>query len=78
MPTVFNEDGYRGMVFPNDHQPVHVHVYKNEASVKIDVKTLKVIGVEGRRPKPKEIKKAIKLTAKHKGKIEKKWQELHD
>ena len=78
MPTVFNEDGYRGMVFPNDHDPIHVHVYKNGASVKIEVENLEVMNVEGRLPKPKEVKKAIKLTAKHQGKIKEKWQELHD
>lgn len=78
MPTVFNEDGYRGMVFPNDHDPVHVHVYKNELSIKINVITLEVIDLEGGRPKPKEVKKALRLAEKHRRKIEEKWAELHD
>ncbi|MGC1308192.1 MAG: DUF2442 domain-containing protein [Phormidesmis sp.] len=71
MPTVFNEDGYRGMVHPNDHEPVHVHICKNGISIKIDVETFEVIGVVGGLPKLKEVKKAIKLTKKHKQAIEK-------
>jgi len=25
-PTVLRQDGYRFMIFPNDHPPAHVHV----------------------------------------------------
>lgn len=66
------------MVFPNDYNPVHVHVYKNGASVKIETETLNVMGVEGRLPKPKEVKQALKLAKKHKEKIEAKWRELYE
>jgi len=28
MPTVLNVDGYRIMIFTDDHYPAHVHVFK--------------------------------------------------
>lgn len=28
MPTVLRKDGYRVTVYPNDHRPAHVHVFK--------------------------------------------------
>ena len=30
MPTVFRFDGFRVVVYPNDHRPAHVHVIGNE------------------------------------------------
>lgn len=28
MPTVHRQEGYRFVVYPNDHRPPHVHVFK--------------------------------------------------
>jgi hypothetical protein len=27
-PTVLRQDGYQIVIFPNDHRPAHVHVFK--------------------------------------------------
>lgn len=28
MPTVFRHDGFRMVIYPNDHRPAHVHAVK--------------------------------------------------
>lgn len=77
MPTVFNENGFRGMVYPNDHEPIHVHVVKNNTSIKVEVDEFSIIGFDGDMPKKQEIKRAVKLAKKHKKAIVQKWKELH-
>lgn len=77
MPSVFNEEGFRGMIYPNDHQPPHVHVVKNRTSIKIEVDGFSLIGYDGDPPKPKDVKKAIRLAKKHRAAIVEKWEELH-
>jgi Domain of unknown function (DUF4160) len=37
MATVHSERGFASHVFPNDHQPAHVHVVKGGAEMRIDV-----------------------------------------
>jgi len=29
MPNVLSENGFDVMIYPNDHRPAHVHVYKS-------------------------------------------------
>ncbi|MBE9075808.1 DUF4160 domain-containing protein [Romeria aff. gracilis LEGE 07310] len=76
MPTVFNDNGFRGMVYPNDHDPVHVHAYKRGSQAKINAKTLELIAVMGEYSK-KDLKKAKQLTAKYQAVIFEKWEELY-
>lgn len=33
MPTVHREDGFRVVIYPNDHLPRHVHVRKDKGEV---------------------------------------------
>jgi hypothetical protein len=33
MPTVYREDGYRVIIYPNDHLPRHVHVFRGDGEV---------------------------------------------
>ena len=77
MPSIFNEQGFRGMVYPNDHEPPHVHVVKNRSSIKIEVDNFEIIGIDGDIPKRQDVNKAIKLAKKYQDAIIEKWQELH-
>ncbi|UFP93544.1 DUF4160 domain-containing protein [Gloeobacter morelensis] len=38
MPTILQVDGFQGVIYFNDHEPAHVHVFKadGEMRVKID------------------------------------------
>ena len=41
MPTVLRVDGFRVVIYlpPREHEPAHVHVWKDDAEVVIDVAT---------------------------------------
>lgn len=37
MPTIPRENGFRVVIYPNDHVPAHVHVLKGGAEIRIDL-----------------------------------------
>lgn len=39
MPTVIQQDGFAFRIYPNDHPPPHVHVYKAGTWAKIRIET---------------------------------------
>jgi len=32
MPTIIRQEGFRIVIYPNDHFPAHVHVIKDKAA----------------------------------------------
>ena len=43
MPTIFIFFGFRFMFYSNDHEPIHVHVLKDEHEAKYDVMSMEMI-----------------------------------
>ena len=39
MPTIYRQDGFEVMIYTNDHRPAHVHTFKAEAEVIINLST---------------------------------------
>lgn len=37
MPTIININGYRVIIWPDDHAPPHVHIFKNNGEAKISI-----------------------------------------
>lgn len=37
MPTIININGYRVIIWPDDHAPPHVHVFKDDGEAKISI-----------------------------------------
>jgi Domain of unknown function (DUF4160) len=37
MPTILREQGFRVVIYPNDHLPSHVHVFKGSGEVRIEL-----------------------------------------
>lgn len=77
MPTVLRKDGFRLVVYPNDHEPIHVHVKKAGGEVKVNALTLALMMVKGDISN-KDVRRAVMLVAEHQPAIEDKWRELHD
>ena len=78
MPTVLREKGYRVVIYPNDHQPAHVHVFKAGGEIKVDISRLgniQVITVVGM--KSKEALIALKLVIEYQKFLLSKWEEIH-
>lgn len=60
MPTVVKKDGFRVVIYPNDHEPAHVHIHKSGSEIKVDALTLTLMSAKGSLSK-KDIRKAIKI-----------------
>jgi hypothetical protein len=76
---VFEKDGFKFVIFSDDHDPAHVHVKKAGNMVKIKLNTgngLKILSIYGDMKTP-EIAKARKLTAKYNAFLLEKWNEIH-
>lgn len=76
MPKVIDECGFRGIIFPDDHEPAHVHMYKSGefAIIKFGRDG---ISVRKSSMTMKDIADALKLVEKHKKKLMKRWREIH-
>lgn len=78
MPTIYREQGFHFFVYPNDHQPAHIHVFHSDGEVKIDVSGLEPVSISlhgkiGR----KTIKKALDIAAVHLKQLQTEWEKFH-
>lgn len=79
MVTVHREAGMRFVIFKDDHEPAHVHVYYGGAEVKV------ALGLEGGRPdiirnygmRIADVRKALKMVSSKQRMLLEKWEEIH-
>lgn len=77
MPEIFREEGFRVVIYFEDHIPAHVHIYKGDMAVKILIEgDCEILRAEGRISR-KELKKAIKLVKAHQTELLTIWEEIH-
>ncbi|MGI8934828.1 MAG: DUF4160 domain-containing protein [Phormidesmis sp.] len=76
MPTVFRQAGFPIVIYPDDHQPIHVHVKKAGSEVKINALTLELMSVKGAMSN-KDIRRAVEMVAQEQPLIIEKWSELN-
>lgn len=80
MPTVHREDGFRIVIYPNDHLPRHVHIFRGDGEVIIQ------LGSETEAPmidqiygdiSNRDIAKALRLVQTHQMKLLELWKSIH-
>lgn len=80
MPTVHREDGFRIVIYPNDHLPRHVHVFKADGEVIIqlgsDIEDPLIDQIYGD-ISDKNIAKALQLVQIHQIKLLEAWRGIH-
>jgi hypothetical protein len=82
MPTVYREDGFRIVIYPNDHLPRHVHVFKNDGEIiiqlelgnEMDPSFIDQIYGEVSR---KEVAKALSLVQANQDELLEAWCNIH-
>lgn len=78
MVTIFRESGLSFVIFIDDHDPPHVHVF-GDGIAKIELGTTKddvrVVDVE--RMKTGDIRKAKRIVAERHDELLMKWEEFH-
>lgn len=79
MVTVLRQDGFRFVIYLDDHEPAHVHVYAGGAEAKIalisPIGRPAVVRVHGMRMG--ELRKALQLVGEHRAMLLAKWEEIH-
>lgn len=73
MPTILRAKGYRFFFYVNDHSPPHIHVEKEKATAKFDLKNAKLI--RSKRFNAGELKEIRKLVIENTELFKKKWDE---
>lgn len=80
MPTIVRKDGYRVVIYPNDHDPSHVHVLKGDSEVRVN------LGDENIKPSlitirgsisDKEVVRGLDLVIANQEICLAKWREIH-
>ncbi|MBR4547899.1 MAG: DUF4160 domain-containing protein [Paludibacteraceae bacterium] len=72
MPTLFIVFGFRFMFYSNDHEPIHVHVIKDNAEARFQVQP-DVALLDNKGLKPAELKLAESLVEENKEMIIERW-----
>lgn len=79
MGTVHREGGFRVMIFVDDHEPSHVHVFNADGVAVFHLGE----GPDGvhlrstRRMKDPDVRRAARLVAAHHARLLAKWEEIH-
>lgn len=79
MPTIYRTDGFRFVIYPNDHEPAHVHVFHGNGEVKINIcvasfpKMLQVFNMS-----TKLVMRAFEITLDNQEAFLLKWREIHE
>ena len=78
MVTVLRAQGFRIVIYDNDHDPAHVHVF-GDGEVKIcllgaadDVDVVRAVGVSRA-----DIRSAVALGREHRAMLLERWNEIH-
>jgi Domain of unknown function (DUF4160) len=83
MPTIIRQDGFRIVIYPNDHLPAHVHILKGDGEVRISLRSQEptispsLMTVMGK-ISDKDITKGLSLVKEHQIELLAKWSEIHD
>ena len=75
MPTVHREHGFAFRIYPNDHEPPHVHVYRAGSVVKVEVPTGAVLEVRGMRDA--DVARVVRVVQQNRETFLSKWREIH-
>lgn len=79
MVTVHREAGFRVVIFKDDHEPAHVHVYYGGAEVKIALGKgeEEPEGIRSYGMRTTDVRKALKVVARQQEKLRQRWKDIH-
>ena len=77
MPTALEMDGFRIVIYTNDHAPAHVHVVRGDGEAKINIASERVALVSAYGLKKTDIKRAVRIVSENRELLLQKWIETH-
>jgi len=79
MVTVLRIDGFRVVIFVNDHRPAHVHVIAADGQAKINLARVtgdpELVWAEGL--SRADLRRALRIVANHRALLLNRWSEIH-
>ncbi len=75
MPAVLRRDGFEFVIYFDDHNPPHVHVFKADGEAKIELDPVIVVGVW--RMKRKDVRNAKSITIENHAYLLDRWREIN-
>lgn len=72
MPTLLIRNGFKFFFYANEHEPMHIHVMKNDGFAKIELDSLKVVN---NYLKPKDLNFALEVIKENKESFKRIWRE---
>ena len=79
MPTVLRKNGFQVIIWTNDHEPMHVHVFKAEGELVINLGNGKAeISIrENYGMRNTDLRRALSLISRNHDLLLEKWREIH-
>ena len=78
MPTIFRQDGFRVVIYTDDHEPPQVYVLKGETEVKVDLGSIMILPtVILLRGKRRDATKALEIVTDHQTELLEAWRMIH-
>lgn len=78
MPTILRKNGFRVVIYFDDHLPAYVHVMNADSEVKIDLGSSanppQIIQLNGKRG---DAVKALELVTAHQNELLEAWRQIH-
>lgn len=75
MPTVLRQDGFEFVIYYNDHEPMHTHVFKGDGELKINLDPVEMTHNWGM--KKNEARKAKSIGEKNQTYLMERWREIN-
>jgi hypothetical protein len=78
MPTVLRKNGFIFMIYVDDHEPWHVHVFKQgEVIINLGTDKTPVFTRENYGMSRRDERQALLIAAVHQAYLQEKWREIH-
>jgi len=75
MPTILYINGFRFIIWPDDHEPPHIHVFKGDGEAKVSIDTPRLVFVIGL--SKQEARFILNTVIDHQQTLLKEWEKIH-
>ena len=74
MPTIFQDSGFKVVIYYNDHSPPHVHVKKTGQQARVGLSPVELWDSD---LKPSETRQAVAIVEANRDILLASWKEIH-
>ncbi|MEI7843808.1 MAG: DUF4160 domain-containing protein [Gallionellaceae bacterium] len=75
MPTILYINGFRFIIWPDDHEPPHIHVFKGAGEAKVSIDKPRLVFLIGL--SKQEARFILNTVIEHQKTLLKEWEKIH-